>query len=946
MTQFATLQKIVFALLCFLFINQVGFSQCPVIEGAMVNPCNTSSNTEGVNEFLVFRTTVATTVNSYTLYYGSNATPKTSPTSVLSGASATTSSFRGFTATGCTITYVTSPTTIIPANSRVIFIPRDCNQAYDISSLCYGGSIYIVFINRTLSPSSWAIGGNFANSATSARYLQLVNGTSTCTAGIVSYTNRWASSAGGNFVAWDANRNATYVNNGCSVILPLDYISITPSAIAPVCFGSSAASLIYTAAGNPDQYSITWSAAALAAGFVNVSNASLPVSPLTIATPVNAPASTYAGTLTATKSLTGVTSSGQTISVTIKATSASTTNVALCASQLPYVWNGNSYNSAGTFSKTLVNAVGCDSIATLVLTVKSSSASTTNAAICPSALPYFWNDSNYAAAGTYTKTFVNAAGCDSVATLILIVKSTSASTTNVSICSSLLPYRWNDSNYTAAGTYTKTLVNAAGCDSVATLVLTVRATSSSTTNISACQAQLPYSWNGGSYNAAGTYTKKLVNAVGCDSVATLVLSVFSTITSTFTKADVACNTVASGSITVSPLLGNGPFTYRLGTAGASTPSNTFSNLRAGTYRVYITDGNSCTGSTAQITILQQTVITGTYTKTDVTCYGLSNGSLTLTPTSGTSPYTYQFGTAGTYGSSNVKTSLAAGDYRAYIQDANACIVALGPITIAQPAQVTATATATNVTGCNGGTNGKITLTNPVGVAPFKYKVGSAGTYAPFTAPFDITGLKAASYAVYIQDANGCEGPAGVITVGQPAAVVVNFTKVDITCSTPKGSISLSAPGSPGATYKINPGSSIYATQSTYSGLVAGTYYGYAKDVNGCASRTTPIVFAPATGCRTIAKSAKGVTETDNTVSTLQVSLSPNPSSNQFMLTAHSTSTKPVTIRLIDALGRSVYHAKGNVEQSFRFGNQLSNGLYLVEIRQGDEVKTVKAVKGK
>ena len=128
MTQFATLKKTAFAFFCFLLFNNIAFSQCPVIEGAMVNPCNTSGSNEGVNEFLVFRTTVSTTVNSYTLYYGSNATPKISPTSVLSGASATTSSFRGFTATGCTITYVTSPTTVIPANSRVIFIPRDCNR--------------------------------------------------------------------------------------------------------------------------------------------------------------------------------------------------------------------------------------------------------------------------------------------------------------------------------------------------------------------------------------------------------------------------------------------------------------------------------------------------------------------------------------------------------------------------------------------------------------------------------------------------------------------------------------------------------------------------------------------------------------------------------------------------------------------------------------------------
>lgn len=48
-----------------------------------------------------------------------------------------------------------------------------------------------------------------------------------------------------------------------------------------------------------------------------------------------------------------------------------------------------------------------------------------------------------------------------------------ASTTNLAICSSQLPYSWNSQSLTAAGTYTFTTTNAAGCDSVATLNLTV-----------------------------------------------------------------------------------------------------------------------------------------------------------------------------------------------------------------------------------------------------------------------------------------------------------------------------------------------------------------------------------------------------------------------------------------------------------------------------------------
>jgi len=47
--------------------------------------------------------------------------------------------------------------------------------------------------------------------------------------------------------------------------------------------------------------------------------------------------------------------------------------------------------------------------------------------------------------------------------------STTYSTTNVSVCSYNFPYSWNNTNYNTIGTYTKTLTNYVGCDSIATL---------------------------------------------------------------------------------------------------------------------------------------------------------------------------------------------------------------------------------------------------------------------------------------------------------------------------------------------------------------------------------------------------------------------------------------------------------------------------------------------
>src|SRR5439155_481034 len=161
----------------------------------------------------------------------------------------------------------------------------------------------------------------------------------------------------------------------------------------------------------------------------------------------------------------------------------STTDVTVCSTLLPYNWNGTNYTEIGRATSSVTNATGCDSAATLKLTVNVVTTSTTDVTVCSTLLPYNWNGTNYTAAGSYTIHLTNAAGCDSAATLNLTVNAITTSTTDVTICSTLLPYNWNGTNYTAAGSYTIHLTNAAGCDSAATLNLTVNAVTTSTTDV-------------------------------------------------------------------------------------------------------------------------------------------------------------------------------------------------------------------------------------------------------------------------------------------------------------------------------------------------------------------------------------------------------------------------------------------------------------------------------
>ena len=167
---------------------------------------------------------------------------------------------------------------------------------------------------------------------------------------------------------------------------------------------------------------------------------------------------------------------------------------------------------------TTTNTAGCDSIATLVLTVTNATTSTTTVTRCSNQLP-IWEWHQLYRRRHYTYHTTNAAGCDST-TLILVVNNTSTSTTTVVRCSNQLPYVWNGTPYSVGGTYTFNTTNAAGCDSVATLVLTISDVVTSTTNVTRCPNQLPYIWNGVSYTSGGTYIIPRPVFSGCDSVAT------------------------------------------------------------------------------------------------------------------------------------------------------------------------------------------------------------------------------------------------------------------------------------------------------------------------------------------------------------------------------------------------------------------------------------------
>ena len=202
------------------------------------------------------------------------------------------------------------------------------------------------------------------------------------------------------------------------------------------------------------------------------------------------------------------------------------------------------------------NNYGCSAnVSTIEVVVSDTSSSSTNLSVCPSELPYSWNSLTFSGAGSQTATLTNEAGCDSLATLNLTIKSVSSSSSAESICPSDLPYSWNGLTFTEAGTQIANLTNSVGCDSAATLILTVKPNTSSITNLNICASELPYTWNGITLTNAGTQSADFTNSVGCDSTATLNLSL---IPSTSVTASATLATICpSGTVDLSAVSTSG-----------------------------------------------------------------------------------------------------------------------------------------------------------------------------------------------------------------------------------------------------------------------------------------------------------------------------------------------------------------------------------------------------
>lgn len=498
---------------------------------------------------------------------------------------------------------------------------------------------------------------------------------------------------------------------------------------------------------------------------------------------------------------------------------------------------------------------------------------------------YLWNTGQATAglsgltAGTYTVTVTDNHGCTivlnttitqpaaplaatAVTTDILCHgNSTGAINLSVSGGTTAYSYLWSNNATTQdisslpAGFYVVTVTDSKGCTTNYSANLTeptapLSATTSKTdilcrndlsgsitTNVNGGTSPYTYLWSnaattsGISGVAAGTYTVTITDAHNCKvTVATTLIQPAAILSGSLSTGAVSCNGGSNGSVTSSISGGTTPYQY-MWSNGSATAS--ISGVTSGTYTVTVTDAHGCTIIRTANVSQPAAPLNVTSTQTNVLCYGNSTGAINITPTGGTTPYTYLWSNNAT---TQDLTNITANAYQVTVTDNKGCTFISSAI-ITQPAGPLTTSISKTAVKCNGGNDGSCTIAASGGTAPYTYVWSNGGNSS------SINNVTVGTYTVTVTDANGCSSVKST-TVTQPAApLTLSETHTNLSCfSQPHGSIDLTATGGT-APYQYNWSNGF--TTADLSGLAAAVYSVTVTDANGCTEALSVAITQPA-----------------------------------------------------------------------------------------------------
>ncbi len=433
---------------------------------------------------------------------------------------------------------------------------------------------------------------------------------------------------------------------------------------------------------------------------------------------------------------------------------------------------------------------------------------------------------------------------------------------NVTGGTGLYTYSWNPSGQTSnnatnltVGTYTVTVTDAKGCSiqRVATITQppTLNAstsqvnntcnggiTGSGTVNVTGGTPNYQYLWSSNPAQftstatalGAGSYTVTVTDDNGCTLTRTFNITEPAPMAHNANITTATC-LACDGKVTVSATGGASPYTYSW--SGGQTTTG-ISALCAGLYSLTITDNGGCSKSFAIAVNNNGGSTTANTSQTNIQCGGNCTGTASITPTGGTTPYTYSWSSAGQ--TTAAVSGICAGAQTIKVTDAAGC-VNFYTVTITEPPAISPTVTKNDIT-CNNMNNGSVSVATSGGIGAYTYSWNPGGATTA-----NINGLSGGNYTLTITDGTGCT-VTRTVGIINPAQLICSTTPTNPTCNgANNGSASsLVTGGTQPYTYFWSPNG---GTGSTGTGLSAGNYTVTITDKNGCTVTKLTTINQPA-----------------------------------------------------------------------------------------------------
>lgn len=340
--------------------------------------------------------------------------------------------------------------------------------------------------------------------------------------------------------------------------------------------------------------------------------------------------------------------------------------------------------------------------------------------------------------------------------------------------------------------------------------------------------------------AAGSYQAVIKDNRGCNFSITALLSAPPAIS----FASIETNTVQcfgdeTGYIEITPAGGVGSFSFSLNGASYQT-TNRFENLTAGNYIITVQDGNNCTASTNATITQPNPPMEITFSTTNVSCFGQTDGIIKSTAKGGVLPYNYQWQNRSE--TINELTGLGAGNYTLTITDAVGCTLQASAEITAPEKALTASVLAQN-SNCFAANNGALTISTEGGTPPYEYALGATNSFKPENV---FSSLAPGNYTIKVRDKMGCETNLSA-EIQEPALLeLVLASKTNVLCrGAASGSIQVLASGGAG-TYQYAIAGKPSQSEAIFNGLIAGKYTVKVEDSNKCQSMVEVVIAEPDT----------------------------------------------------------------------------------------------------